>query len=310
MKKFVALVLVAVMAFALCACGQSAEPAGSASASPTTAAPASGTSEASFDGTTLTAPDVKIEILSHEIATVGSELNAHGEKPLLIIKYAVTNVSGDKISASYAWISHFRAYQDNDPNILNELDTGILGQNSYSDTMSAEIKKGGTVENIYPYELDDLTTPVTLVALLNFNEVGETTLDIESLVTSAVADAEPTCTPETLETCAQLIEALWSKSLPSVSHQVIADSNLIVMRIEITGLAAQVQATKKVPGLVPKDWPDVIENIESLNSTALETARLMCGDDAFVGVILVSDADHDTAFLSTLNGVLMDNCFA
>lgn len=56
------------------------------------------------------------------------------------------------------------AYQNNDPNRLNEINVGILPDAAYLDTQSETIKKGGTVENTVSYELDDRTMPETLVA--------------------------------------------------------------------------------------------------------------------------------------------------
>ncbi|WBX82319.1 DUF5067 domain-containing protein [Virgibacillus salarius] len=78
--------------------------------------------------------------------------------------YETTNFTDKEIDPSTAWISVFTAIQDNDPNAVNELNVGDLPDDSHLDSQMENIKKDGTVESSIAYELDDLETPVTLVA--------------------------------------------------------------------------------------------------------------------------------------------------
>ncbi|KRB46839.1 DUF5067 domain-containing protein [Terrabacter sp. Root181] len=74
-----------------------------------------------------------------------------------------------------------RAYQDNNPNAENELQVGSLPDDKYLDTQTEEIKKGGTVENAVAFELDDVKTPVDLVAStdLGTTEIGKVTYQLK-----------------------------------------------------------------------------------------------------------------------------------
>ena len=48
---------------------------------------------------------------------------------------------------------------------------GSLPDDRFLDSQTENIKKGGTVENAMAYELDDLDTPVDLVATEGLDEV-------------------------------------------------------------------------------------------------------------------------------------------
>ena len=48
---------------------------------------------------------------------------------------------------------------------------GPLPDDRFLDSQTENIKKGGTVENAAAYELDDLVTPVDLVATEGLDEV-------------------------------------------------------------------------------------------------------------------------------------------
>ena len=48
---------------------------------------------------------------------------------------------------------------------------GSLPDDRFLDSQSESIKKGGTVESAIAYELDDLVTPVELVATEGLDEV-------------------------------------------------------------------------------------------------------------------------------------------
>lgn len=108
--------------------------------------------------------DLKIKITETKVIQPGEPGNEYGEKPVFAIWYDTTNLSDKDINPSTAWIAVFTAIQDNDPNAINELEVGMLPDESHLDTQLETIKKDGTVSNSIAYELDDLETPVTLVA--------------------------------------------------------------------------------------------------------------------------------------------------
>ncbi len=112
----------------------------------------------------LTTPDVKIQITRYKLIKVGQKGNEYGKKPVIAFWYKTTNLSGAKVDPNIAFIFHFNAYQDNNPNAENKLEVGSLPDERFLDSQSENIKKGGTVENAVAYELDDLHTPVDLVA--------------------------------------------------------------------------------------------------------------------------------------------------
>jgi len=126
--------------------------------------------KATFKNGVLTTPELKIQITRYKIIEVGQSGNEYGEKPVIGFWYKTTNLSGAKVDPT-DFISHFNAYQDNNPNAENELDVGSLPDDRFLDSQLENIKKGGTVENAMAYELDDLDTPVDLVASEGLDEV-------------------------------------------------------------------------------------------------------------------------------------------
>lgn len=116
-----------------------------------------------FENRVLTTPDLKIQITRYKVIKAGQKGNEYGEKPVIAFWYKTTNLSGAKADPT-SFIFNFNAYQDNNPNAENELDVGSLPDDRFLDSQTENIKKGGTVENAAAYELDDLDTPVDLVA--------------------------------------------------------------------------------------------------------------------------------------------------
>ena len=131
----------------------------------------SAASSTTFKNGVLTTPDVKIEITRYKVIGVGQKGNEYGEKPVMAYWFKTTNVSGEKTDPSTAWIFAFKAFQDNNPNRENELDIGSSPDEKFLDSQMENIKKGGTVEDAVAYELDDLVTPVDLVAAELFGDV-------------------------------------------------------------------------------------------------------------------------------------------
>ena len=134
----------------------------------------------SFKDGVLDVPAAKFEITDHRVVQPGEPGNEIGEKPLLVFNYDVTNKTDETLTTT-DFVVYFTAIQDNDPNKVNELDLGSYFDPETSDTQLEQIKKGGTVAGTIAYELDDLTTPVDLVASKSFSqdEIGRQTLELD-----------------------------------------------------------------------------------------------------------------------------------
>jgi Domain of unknown function (DUF5067) len=126
--------------------------------------------KATFKNGVLTTPELKIQITRYKVIKAGQKGNEYGEKPVIAFWYKTTNLSGAKVDPTTGFLS-FNAYQDNNPNAENELEVGSLPDDRFLDSQLENIKKGGTVENAVAYELDDLDTPVDLVATEGLDEV-------------------------------------------------------------------------------------------------------------------------------------------
>lgn len=135
----------------------------------------------SFKNGTLKTSDLTIRITSHKVIPVGQPGNEYGTKPVLAFYYKTTNLTDKKVDPSTAFILNITAFQDNDPDAENQLDVGSTPDDKFLDSQLENIKKGGTVENAVSYELDDLTTPVDLVASedLGFTDLGKVTYPVK-----------------------------------------------------------------------------------------------------------------------------------
>ena len=134
----------------------------------------------SFKDGVLDVPAAKFEITDHRVVQPGEPGNEIGEKPLLVFNYDVTNKTDETLTTT-DFVVYFTAIQDNDPNKVNELDLGSYFDPETSDTQLEQIKKGGTVAGTIAYELDDLATPVDLVASKSFSqdEIGRETFELD-----------------------------------------------------------------------------------------------------------------------------------
>lgn len=134
----------------------------------------------SFKDGVLDVPAAKFEITDHRVVKPGEPGNEIGEKPLLVFHYDVTNKTDETLTTT-DFVVYFTAIQDNDPNKVNELDLGSYIDPETSDTQLEQIKKGGTVAGTIAYELDDLATPVDLVASKSFSqdEIGRETFELD-----------------------------------------------------------------------------------------------------------------------------------
>lgn len=167
MKKFLALLMAMMMCFAVTACGGGETSDGAADSDETATEEAAETSDMTFHDNVYETDDLKIEITKYEVIQPGdttySEYNFE-EQPVMAFWYKVTNKSGEDIDPMSAFIFNFKAIQDNDPNSVNELEVSSLPDETFLDSQTETIKKGGTVECCVGYLLDDEETPVTLVA--------------------------------------------------------------------------------------------------------------------------------------------------
>ena len=106
-----------------------------------------GEAESSFVDGVLTTPEVKIVITDHKVVQAGQGDNEYGDKPVIAFWYEVTNLTNQDVDA-LEWMWLMRAYQDNDPNVENELDLDVFfpaDESSLADP-TENIKKGGTVK--------------------------------------------------------------------------------------------------------------------------------------------------------------------
>ena len=183
-KSLVTLCAAGALGLVLAGCGSTTDTAGSSS-SENVSVPAAAKekkAETAFKRGVLTTPDVKIEITDHKVIPAGAKGNEYGDKPVLALWYKTTNVSGEDVDPT-DFIFHFEAYQDNNPDRDKKLDVGIMfSDDRFRDSHMENIKKGRTVEDAIAYELDDLTTPVKLVARESLfdEELGSVTYNLKS----------------------------------------------------------------------------------------------------------------------------------
>jgi hypothetical protein len=122
-----------------------------------------------FENDVLTTSDLRIEITSHKVIKPGDKGNEYSDKAVIAFYYSTTNLSGADVDPM-SFLFNFEAYQDNNPDAVNSLEVGSLPDERFLESQSETIKKGGTVESAIAYELDDLTTPVDLVATEGMGE--------------------------------------------------------------------------------------------------------------------------------------------
>lgn len=125
-------------------------------------------SDASFDGTILKGNSYSVKITDYKVIQPGEAGNEYGDSPVIAFWYdtmvAENYDNSTEINPSSAWIMNFKAVQDNDPNMVNELSIASLPDQQFLKSQTAAIKPGGTVSNAVAYTLTDTETPVTLEA--------------------------------------------------------------------------------------------------------------------------------------------------
>jgi len=184
------LALIAPVALGVTACGgTAADPATESSTETETetetettkveTAEAPDTEESFVDGV-LTTPEVTIKITDQKVIPVGAAGNEYGDVPVIAFWFDITNNSDEPVN-TFQWIYLFNAFQDNDPNVVNELDVASAPDAALVDTQDADIKKGATIQGAVAYELDDTVTPVELVASsdLGMTEIGRQVFELQ-----------------------------------------------------------------------------------------------------------------------------------
>lgn len=103
-----------------------------------------------------------------------------GKAPRQVISI-LTEKDVEKDISPMNFIYVVEAFQDNNPNAENKLEVGSLPDDKFRDTQMENIKKGGTVTNAIAFELDDVKTPVDLVASndLGMTEIGKITYKLK-----------------------------------------------------------------------------------------------------------------------------------
>lgn len=174
------------LALVLGACGsESSDPSGGGSLpsiSPSTANSAGDApsgAAASFTNGVFSTHDVKVQITRYKVIQPGQRGNESGDGPVIAFWYRTTNLSGARVDPTLAWILNLDAYQGNDSNAENKLTIAAPPDDRLRHNQTTSIAKGRTVENAFAYELDDLVTPVDLVATDSLNApIGKTEYEV------------------------------------------------------------------------------------------------------------------------------------
>lgn len=180
-KASLLLSVTCVAALAMAGCGGETESKSDGGSTSAVGSSSEATSEASFEDGVLELPALRIKITDSRVIQVGEEGNEYGDKPVIAFWYETTNLTDDDISP-LAWIRYFDAFQDNNPNAVNQIEVASLPDSRFLDSQTETIKKDGTVENAMAYSLDDETTPVELVASENMftdSELGRMTFTLD-----------------------------------------------------------------------------------------------------------------------------------
>ena len=150
----------------------------------------------SFKDNVLELPTATVTITGHHVIDPGSTGNRFGDKPIVLFDFEMTNKTDKDLKPSDFSI-FFTAIQDNNENSINELEPGF-SESTDLENMTDSIKKGGTVKGSSAFELDDLTTPVELVAKDNFGEteVGSQTYKLEESTPMDPAPKDEGSSPE------------------------------------------------------------------------------------------------------------------
>ena len=111
----------------------------------------------------LITDDYTITITGHRMIQPGEKGNEYGGKPVLAFWYDTTNTGSDSLNPLTAWLMGFETIQNNTPNAVHTLLVAPC-QTTSSWKARCRTARCSTISSAVAYELDDSTTPVTLVA--------------------------------------------------------------------------------------------------------------------------------------------------
>lgn len=133
----------------------------------------------SFENGVLETAKLRIKITDSRVIHPGEPGNEYGDKPVIAFYYDITNKTDEDLSA-LDWAFYFDAFQDNNPNTVNQLETGPNPDSELSSSSYEKIKKNGTAQGAVAYYLDDEVTPVELVAKIfpGDTEIGRQTFPV------------------------------------------------------------------------------------------------------------------------------------
>lgn len=255
-----------------------------------------GTTEATAGGGTfadgvLTTGGYTITITDYKVIQPGETGNEYGEKPVIAFWYDTTNTgSASEINASTAWIMVFEAVQDNDPNAVNTLNMGLLPDQQFLDSQVESIKDGGTVSNAVAYELDDTTTPVTLVASdMLGNEYGRQNFSLSEVETQSMSSENSDMTSAEF---ASAIEKSLNQGVTAGSSATANGENITITYCSEGTSLLTVDA---------KYWENVKETSMMYYQTVIDAAETM-GVECSIIMNVVDSSNVDVPLLTIENG--------
>ena len=221
----------------------------------------------------------------------GETGNEYGEKPVIAFWYDTTNTgSASEINASTAWIMVFEAVQDNDPNAVNTLNMGLLPDQQFLDSQVESIKDGGTVSNAVAYELDDTTTPVTLVASdMLGNEYGRQNFSLSEVETQSMSSENSDMTSAEF---ASAIEKSLNQGVTAGSSATANGENITITYCSEGTSLLTVDA---------KYWENVKETSMMYYQTVIDAAETM-GVECSIIMNVVDSSNVDVPLLTIENG--------
>ena len=300
MKKLILLCLAGNLALTLVACGGTsavessvaeAQSNSSVSSDGTSSQSSLDTNKESFADGVLTTDGYTITITDYKVIQPGETGNEYGDIPVIAFWYDTTNTGSDfDINASSAWIMAFEAIQDNDPNVVNTLNMGMLPDNQFLDSQTQTIKEGGTVSNAIAYELDDTTTPVTLVASdMMDEEYGRQEFSLNQAETESQSSEN---TGMTVVEFASAIEKSLNQGVTSGSSAKVNGENItITYCFEGTSLLAT----------NAEYWKDVKETSMAYYQTVIDSADAM-GLKCSIVMNVVDTSNADVPLLTIEEG--------
>lgn len=181
MKKFITLLLTALLTLSMVACGSTSDEPENKTENLDAPAQEEPT-KVGFKNDVLKIDMATIKITGFEVAPPNTEYGE--EKSTLIITYEFTNDSDELMQPSDAWIACFDATQETDTTV-DSLDVAMSPQDEKYTEMNemsmTDVKPGATVQSVISYEINDTTKPITLKATqgIGGKELGEKVFNLQ-----------------------------------------------------------------------------------------------------------------------------------